>query len=906
MKNPVKIITSLLLSTSIAVSVVPSINANSATEMWLDGEENGFQYSIQLNYGYVVINSCDADKTGVVEIPSEISGSPVTTIRRGAFTGCGKTDEEYKADEYYDETTATHGYSGCGITEIIIPDSVTTIEDFAFQDCESLTKIHFPAGLKDFYGTENNRFYGECIGYDSWVKGCDSLKELTISENNPYFKSVNGIIYSKDGKTIGPVPPAVSFDSINFDGISAIGAFAFSGRENQMSDIEIPSHITSIGDYAFCDYGGYGENNEGTVNIKLNQGLTSIGDYAFAKIHCLEEINLPDSVTSIGKGAFSSDNRLKSIAIPPKVTVISDELFYCCYNLTSVKLPEGITEIGKYAFYGPLYLTSIDLPSTLKKIDDYAFALFSYNDKYSRKGLTSIEIPDSVEYIGQYAFENNKSLKSVKLSKNLKKIESYSFSSCGIDSLEIPEGVTEIDDNAFSYNPLTSLKLPDTLLRIGNEAFRTGFVYDIQKGNKSVVIPDSVNEIGSWAFAMCHLNDIKLPDKAVSCGLFAFSGNNLSSVIFPEGTESLTLPLIWGNENVNRIYLPRSLKELSPLGIAKNGYFRLVALGTPYDVGSYEFNNLVMVEDIYFAGTESEWNELIKDWNFEEYYTDSSVMDNVTVHFNSADIESDVAGDVNADGKFNIADIIMMQRYIMYQGRILNWEAGDINKDGIINVFDLCSMKNMLIQTLPSFKVSVTNLVWDSENRTVTADVTYENLPENSDIWIGIVPSDTPHDEEQAYNARIDYEYFSGFESGNFNGFTLNDSGLSGNYDIRVYNNNKGGREMACITFHIDGPKADIQNLKWDSENRTVTADVTYQGLPEDNNAWIGVVPSDTPHNENEADYEDVVYTSLRNFKSGNFEGLKVPDNISGNYDLRIYGSDYGGAELACVSFTIE
>lgn len=409
MKNPVKIITSLLLSTSIAVSVVPSINANSATEMWLDGEENGFQYSIQLNYGYVVINSCDADKTGVVEIPSEISGNPVTTIRRGAFTGCGETDE----------ATATHGYSGCGITEIIIPDSVTTIEDFAFQDCESLTKIHFPAGLKDFYGTENNRSYGECIGYDSWVKGCDSLKELTISENNPYFKSVNGIIYSKDGKTIGPVPPAVSFDSINFDGISVIGAFAFSGRENQMSDIEIPSHITFIGDYAFCDYGGYGKNYEGTVNIKLNQGLTSIGDYAFAKIHCLEEINLPDSVTSIGKGAFSSDDRLKSIAIPPKVTVISDELFQGCYNLTSVKLPEGITEIGEYAFHGPFNLISIDLPSTLKKIDDYAFTFFSLCDGNSKKGLISIEIPDSVEYIGQHAFENNGMLKSGKLSKNL-------------------------------------------------------------------------------------------------------------------------------------------------------------------------------------------------------------------------------------------------------------------------------------------------------------------------------------------------------------------------------------------------------------------------------------------------------------------------------------------------------
>ena len=109
------------------------------------------------------------------------------------------------------------------------------------------------------------------------------------------------------------------------------------------------------------------------------------------------------------------------MTIPPKVTVIPDSLFEYCWNLESVTLPDGITEIGRLAFYSNKF-TSIQLPASLKKIDDKAFL--------SSK-LSSIVIPNSVEYIGESAFQYSASLKQVKLSKNLKKIEPRSFESCG-------------------------------------------------------------------------------------------------------------------------------------------------------------------------------------------------------------------------------------------------------------------------------------------------------------------------------------------------------------------------------------------------------------------------------------------------------------------------------------------
>ena len=220
-------------------------------------------------------------------------GNSVTSIGDYAFYNCTSLTSVEIGNSV--TSIGEKAFSGCdSLTSIVIPDSVTSIGDYAFSWCTSLTSIVIPDSVTNI---------GDYAFYN-----CTSLTSIEVDADNQYYKSIDGNLYSKDGKSLILIQYAIGKTDTSF---------------------KVPSDVTSIGDGAFsyCT---------SLTSIVIPDNITSIGNWAFSYCTSLTSIVIPDSVTSIGDWAFSDCDSLTSIVIPDSVTSIGDGAFYNCYSLTDV------------------------------------------------------------------------------------------------------------------------------------------------------------------------------------------------------------------------------------------------------------------------------------------------------------------------------------------------------------------------------------------------------------------------------------------------------------------------------------------------------------------------------------------------------------------------------------------
>ena len=222
------------------------------------------------------------------------------------------------------------------LEKFVIPDSVTSIGDYAFRDCKSLTSVTIPDSVTSI----GERAFAWCgsLQYNEYGNAL-----YLGNDENPYV-----VLIKAKNKSI---------TSVNiYDATKIIYQSAFSGCDS-LTSATIPDSVTSIGSYAFsgCD---------SLTSVTIPDSVTSIGSYAFYSCDSLTSVTIPDSVTSIEDSAFAWCTSLTSVTIPESVTSIGDSAFYNCDSLTSIVIPDSVTSIGGRAFAWCTSLTSVTFEGT--------------------------------------------------------------------------------------------------------------------------------------------------------------------------------------------------------------------------------------------------------------------------------------------------------------------------------------------------------------------------------------------------------------------------------------------------------------------------------------------------------------------------------------------------------------
>ena len=371
-----------------------------------------------------------------------------------------------------------------------------------------------------------------CDGYD---------KRYIISHQQ---STDGGIIWTETHQTIGDVAEINSSDC-GYSGCDLIAKYNVTATYYATQVLDRIDNIAAmyVDDVKTTVSTGHVFSTTGEHIVKFTlTDCTEIAEMTFASRDNLTSIEIPNSVTSIGSYAFDMCTSLTSITIPNSVKSIGSYAFGMCTSLTSITIPNSVTSIGWHAFEYCSDLTSVTIGNSVTSIGDYAFKNCS--------GLTSIEIPNSVTSIGWHAFEYCSGLTSVTIGNSVTSIGDSAFTDCyHLTSIELPSSVTSIGTNAFLR--CTSLKTVDivgnTSTTVGVGAFRacyeltnveienTSVIYENAfaycSGLTDVVLGDGVQIINDNVFYSCtKLTNVTIGSGITSIGETAFYENNLKSI----------------------------------------------------------------------------------------------------------------------------------------------------------------------------------------------------------------------------------------------------------------------------------------------------------------------------------------------------------------------------------------
>lgn len=450
---------------------------------------------------------CYNDTEGEVIIPETYNGYQVTRIAARAFKDCKKITSVVIPDTItcIDDFTF---YNCTNLKSVTIPDSVTSIGLGAFKNCKKLASITIPKkvtsiasnAFRDCKSLESVKILGKTYISDSAFRDCIKLKSIKLSDE------LIGIGYLAFYNT------AYYNNRKNWDNKAFyIGNHLIRARTSLKGDYKIKDDTATIAGSAFL-------NRENITSITMPNTVKAIEWNAFENCRALNNINFSKTLKSIEREAFLNCIKLKDVKIPDKVTYIGARAFENCTSLTEIKLPENLKAISSYVFSNCSNLNSITIPDSARGISNYTFYDSAYfNNEKNWDG--------DFLYIGKHLISAKESLKgSYKIKKGTITLASRTFYNCSeLTEITFPESLKYIDVDAFYgcsalakvYWNAKSMEDLD-----GCEIF-----YKAGKKDSGIklIFGNSVERIPANAVRDCEaVTSITIPDTVKSIGYLAF------------------------------------------------------------------------------------------------------------------------------------------------------------------------------------------------------------------------------------------------------------------------------------------------------------------------------------------------------------------------------------------------
>lgn len=512
-------------------------------------------------------------------------------------------------------------------TEITLPENTFTKDGNIFAGWATSAD-----GDVSYYDKATITVTGNITLYAKWgMTAAAAIEKISsFTDGEEHTVTVAGTITAADLTAIKDAingnsnHPQIILDLGGTTGLTEIPSKAFK-ECLYLTGVNIPSSVTSIGEYAFS------ESPLSTVTIP--DSVTSIGDYAFSRCERLTSVTIPESVTSIGNNVFDYCHSLTSVNIPNSVTFISEYAFSNCYSLTTVNIPNSVTSIGNGAFYNCSSLTNVTIPSSVTSIGWNAFS--------GCESLTSVNIPSSVASLGESAFSRCSGLTSVTIPKSVTSIGFGTFYQCGSlttvnykgtqaqwEALKESANTNGYNDSLLNaaliclgsnpkevYTPAdkaataiatlesgTDDNYPSYIIKITDKTLSSEQLSDIGTAIKTLTTKENyfafinldlssateITEIPDEAFYYLYLSGLILPDSLKNIGTKAFAYNSFEEIVIPDSVEIIEAGAISFCLFLTEITLPASLTSIGASA------FKGTALKT-----------------VYYKGTQAQW-EILK------------------------------------------------------------------------------------------------------------------------------------------------------------------------------------------------------------------------------------------------------------------------------------------------------